>query len=101
MHNRIDLDNVLRAIIAPGKVYYQPPSSIKIEYPCIIYGISTGIVRHANNAPYSYKKRYQVTLISKNPDDLVHDKIAKLSGCRFDRRFISDNLYHDNFVIYI
>lgn len=99
MSKRIKLDTILRSIST--NLYYQPPSNLKLSYPCIVYSLEHDKVSYSNGKKYSIYNQYQITLISKNPDDPIHEKLSNLEFCRFDRRFISDNLYHDVFTIYI
>lgn len=83
-----------------GKVYFQPPESIKLTYPCIIYkfmGVST---LHADNIKYKNAKRYEVTLIDKNPDSAFYEALLELAYCSFDRTFVNDNLHHYVYTIY-
>lgn len=50
---------------------------------------------------YANTKRYQVTLISEDPDLDVFDKIIdNFPMCKFDRHFVSANLNHEVFDIY-
>jgi hypothetical protein len=95
---RVDLQTLLETII--GNVYFQPPPTIKMEYPCIVYEISNADTKFADNYPYSYAKKYTLTVIDKNPDSLLPDKVAALQRCIFNRHFTSDNLNHDVFNIY-
>jgi hypothetical protein len=71
-----------------------------MQYPCIVYQRDTADSRFAGNKLYRYTKRYQVTFISRDPDDDVPDKIAALPLCSFDRSFVADNLHHDVFRLY-
>ena len=71
-----------------------------MQYPAIVYQRDTGESRHANNVPYSYEKRYQVTVIDRNPDSLIPDKVAMLPLCSHDREFVADGLNHDVFTLY-
>ena len=97
---RAELDAVLRDILGNSHCYFQPPESIKLKFPCIIYEREGYSVRHADNSPYMSSKRYSIKLIYKDPDSALPDKIQDLPMCSFDRRFVSDNLYHDVFTIY-
>ena len=81
-------------------VYFQPPETLKMSYPCIVYKIINGDTKYANNKPYSFKFRYGVTLIDKNPDSPFVAKLLRLPGCSFDRHFSKDNLNHFVFNIY-
>lgn len=99
MNRRLVLDKQLRQICT--NIYYQPPSNIKLVYPCIIYSLEKDHVDYANNENYNLKNQFQILLITKNPEDSIHDLIRKLKFCRFDRRYVVDSLYHDSFTIFI
>lgn len=100
MDKRLQLQVLLESILGSRNVYFQPPSSHVIRYPAIVYERDSMDVSHAGNQPYSLKKRYQVTVIDKDPDSEIPDKIAALPLCRLARHFASDNLNHDVFNIY-
>lgn len=75
-------------------VYHQPPASVKLEYPCIVYKM-TGIPgRHADNLRYFENREYQLTVIDTDPDSKLREKVMNLKWCRFIRSYVSDNLYH-------
>lgn len=99
MGQRSDLGSKLEQIIGRN-VYFQPPPNSMIKYPAIIYRLATIDTNHANNLPYTWRKRYTVTLIDTNPDSSYVDKILSLPTCSFDRFFVSENLNHWVFVIY-
>lgn len=81
-------------------VYYQPPESVKLVYPCIIYERQSGDTRFADDLPYTFTMSYTVTVIDKDPDSDIPLQVAKLPMCRMDRCFTSDNLNHSVFVLY-
>nr|DAG78300.1 MAG TPA: tail completion protein [Caudoviricetes sp.] len=81
-----------------GHVYFQAPS--RIEYPAIVYERTSADTQFADDAPYIYEKRYQVTVIEKDPDSSIPDRVAMLPKCLFDRHYVTENLHHDSFVIY-
>jgi hypothetical protein len=81
-------------------VYFQPPSGKDMSYPCIVYERSTIQTEHANNYPYLNSKRYEVTVIDRNPDSEIPDKVAMLPLCSHDRFFAVDNLNHDVFTLF-
>lgn len=81
-------------------VYYQPPPSFRIAYPCIVYSLSSIDTKFADNIPYAHQKQYSVTVIDKNPDSMIVDKVANLPRCSFDRMYTADNLYHWAFTIH-
>lgn len=100
MSRRLELHQILVDILGSDNVYFQPPASLQMKYPCIIYGRIGLDPKYANNRMYMHKKRYQVTVIDKNPDSEIPDKIAELPMCFFDRHFTANNLNHDVFTIY-
>lgn len=71
-----------------------------MQYPCIVYQRDNAITEFADNEPFRYTQRYQVTLIGRDPDTAVLGKIASLPMCLFNRYFAADNLNHDVFVLY-
>lgn len=100
MAQREELQSLFEDIIGRGHVYFQPPPSVKISYPCIIYQRSGIDTDFANNNIYAKARRYMVTLIDRNPDSIYIDKILELPKCAHDRFYVADNLNHDVFTIY-
>jgi hypothetical protein len=100
MASRLELHTLLESILGSTNVYFQPPESISLKYPCIIYNRDYIKTEYANNSPYTLGKRYSVTVIDKNPDSVIPDKIAAMPKCTFERHFTADNLNHDIFNLY-
>lgn len=100
MGDRLALQTLLEDILGSGYVYFQPPPSINLVYPCIIYSRTDFNIRFANNNVYSLKKEYTITVIDTDPDSAIPDQIALLPTCIFDRHYAADNLNHDVFRIY-
>ena len=100
MATRIDLQNILEELLGSRNVYYQPPESLKMNYPAIVYARKTIDNSYANNSVYKQNYAYEITVIDKNPDSEIVNKVSKLPTCRFDRHFKSDNLNHDVFTLY-
>ena len=95
---RLSLQSLLEAITP--KVYFQPPSNIQLTYPCILYVRDGSDTKFADNSKYQHTKRYQVTVIDRNPDSILPDKVEELPLCSFDRFFAADNLNHYVFNLY-
>lgn len=92
-NGRLALHQKLTEILP--NVYFQPPASISMEYPCIVYGYSDEIVRDADNSKYFTHDAYAITLITKHPlPDEEMSALSDLPYCRFQRRYTDDNLYH-------
>lgn len=100
METRLELQNKLEELLGVSHVYYQPPESLKIEYPAIIYSLSDIDLKYASNSSYTKKRRYTLIVIDRRPDNPVIDKLLELPYCSFDRRYISNNLNHDSLTLY-
>lgn len=101
MNKRIELHKILTDILGSDNVYFQPPENVKLKYPAVIYSRSNINNRFADNAVYSQKEVYEAVVIDKNPDSVIVKSMSTLPYCRFDRHYISENLNHDVFTIYI
>ncbi len=100
MADRLSLQYLLEELLGSENVYFQPPESMKIKYPAIIYGLADIGNTHADDGVYLSRKRYQITLIDADPDSEFVDKLVSLPTCRFDRSYASDNLNHWVVTIY-
>lgn len=100
MASRIELQLKLEEMLGSRNVYFQPPASIRLKYPAIVYSLSRLQPRHADNIKYKVDRSYDITLIDPDPDSQFVDKILEFPYCSFDRSFQSDNLNHFTFTIY-
>ncbi len=100
MGSRMALHDILVNILGTSNVYFQPPPTIQMSYPCIVYRRDYVMITHADGRPYRNKKRYQVTVIDRDPDSDIPDKIAELPTCAYDRFFVTENLNHDVFKLF-
>src|SRR5689334_8946015 len=100
MGQRTSLQNLLETLLGSEHVYFQPPASVQMQYPAIVYRRDDEDTNFADNRPYKRCKRYLVTVIDKNPDSLIPDKVGDLPMCQFNRYFAADNLNHVVFVLY-
>lgn len=100
MASRLELQTMLEDILGSRNVYYQPPASIHMEYPAIVYSRSRIDNNHANDSVYSQFKAYDLIVIDRNPDSVIVEKISQLPMCSFAQHYTSDNLNHDVFTIY-
>lgn len=100
MASRVDLQRELETLLGSRNVYYQPPESVKMEYPAIRYSRSDIDTKFANNLPYMHKNKYEITVIDRKPDNPVIDKLLKLPMCTYDRHYTADNLHHDVMTLY-
>lgn len=100
MGTRAELQSLLETLLNSRNVYFQPPPTIQMKYPCIVYNLDDMDTKFADNNPYRVERRYSLTVIDKDPDSPIIDKVALLQKCIFDRHFVSDNLNHNVFIIY-
>lgn len=100
MGSRLGLQNKLEQLLGTKHVYYQPPESLKMEYPAIIYSKSRIETKKADNSTYLKNIRYNITVIDKRPDNPVIDKLMTLPYCSYDRQYKSDGLNHDVLTLY-
>lgn len=100
MNNRIKLHELLCETLGSRQVYFQPPESVKMKYPAIVYSRNRIDNEHADDGVYIQSPSYSIIVIDKNPDSEIVENISLLPRCRFDRHYISDNLNHDTFTIY-
>lgn len=100
MASRLELHEELCALLGTRNVYFQPPSSVKMTYPAIVYSLDNLESRHANDAIYTTNTRYSVTYIDANPESTMIKSLLKLPHCRFNRFYIADNLNHYTYTLY-
>lgn len=100
MGSRLELQTLLENILGSRNVYYQPPASVSMKYPAIVYSRNDIETIFADNNPYSLHHAYTITLIDSNPDSEYVNKIAMLPLCTYDRHYKADNLNHDVFNLY-
>lgn len=100
MAPRLDLQAVLVDLLESDSVYFQPPASVSLVYPCIVYKRDNIDVSHADNTVYANKRRYQVTVMDKDPDSEIPEKVLMLPYCSYDRNYAVDNLNHDVFNLF-
>ncbi len=98
---RIDLQRMLEEVLGSRNVYFQPPESIKLKYPAIIYSRSAIESEHANNNKYMKHTKYQAIVVDQDPESEIIDKMLELPMCSYVRSYASENLNHDVFEIYI
>lgn len=100
MSSRLELQTLLENILGSRNVYYQPPASVSMKYPAIIYSRDNIRNTFAGNRVYAQALAYSITVIDKNPDSEIVKKVSQLPMCTFDRHYVSDNLNHDVFTLF-
>lgn len=98
---RTDLQKMLENVPGVCGVYFQPPESLKLKYPAIIYSLSSIGNTHADNKVYRQDISYELIVVEKKSESAVTEAVSLLPMCRHNRRYISDGLCHDVFTITI
>lgn len=100
MGTRLQLQAEFERILGTRNVYFQPPSSLVMKYPAIVYHIAKMDAQYANNKKYARLARYQVTTIQADPDGILLMDIFNMPKCTHVRHFAVDGLNHDIFDLY-
>lgn len=96
------IQNELETLLGSRNVYFQPPENIKLKYPAIVYSTGSPKITYANNKVYGYLTNFVITYIRKTSDDDLPETIVRhFQTCTEDRTFVSDNLYHTVFKLFI
>lgn len=100
MGQRPNLHQIFEDVLGSKNVYFQPPESVKLKYPCIIYGLSKLPIQHADDRPYLISRGYEGVLIDRSPDSVILERLTELSMCEFGKPYPADDLNHYPFTIY-
>lgn len=102
MASRLSLQADLEAL-EMGKVFFQPPASVRLTYPCIVYEISRAHITYSLDMPYIITNQYSLTYVTKDPDDALEaiEKIIRaFPMISHDRSYVAENLYHEVFSLF-
>lgn len=80
-------------------VYFRKPSSL-MNYPCILYDLSSRDSISADNVKFINYNRYTVTVIDEDPDSEIERMVNDIPYAILDRTYQSDNLNHFVYTIY-
>lgn len=100
MATRLELHSKLVELLGSENVYYQPPESVKMQYPAIRYSRKDIESEYANDTKYLNHNKYELIVIDRKPDNEVIDKLLQLPYCSYDRPYVADNLNHDVLTLY-
>lgn len=100
MASKRELQSKLEELLGSRNVYYNPPESVKMEYPAIRYVKKNIDVKHASNIIHTMKPCYELTVIDTRPDNPIIEKLMKLPYCSYDRPYKANNLNHDVLTLY-
>ena len=78
MASRLELHEILCEILGSRNVYFNPPESLKMQYPAIVYSRKSIDNLHANDAVYKQSAAYELTVIDYDSESEIVDKVSKL-----------------------
>lgn len=101
MASRLELHEEFCEILGTRNAYYNPPESVKMNYPGIRYVLAKPDSKKANNGVYQFTNRYEVTVIDPNPDSIIPAQLlSRFPLCSWDRTYKANNLNHTVLSIY-
>lgn len=100
MGTRLELQSKLEELLGARHVYWEPPETLKMEYPAIVYSRTKIRIDKADNVNYRSINKYEIIVISRKPDSPVIEKILNLFYSSHDNHYVSENLHHDVFTLY-
>ena len=99
MSKRYDLQRELEKYA--DNVYFQPPSSIKMTYPCVVYNKISKFREYGNDQAYIKIQGYSVTVMDRDPDSLIADDLEDhFTHCAITQYFTNDNIHHTVLELY-
>ena len=90
---RTSLQSELESICGTN-VYFQPPETLTLKYPCVIYQIIDSPSVYADGIKYKQAIKFQIMYVTKKAVDDVVDKILRNPFFNFQRFFASAGLNH-------
>ena len=98
---RDQMQTKLESILGARNVYFAPPESVKLKYPCFVYKYQRFSVRKANDTAYTVTRHYEVSYISNDPDSgMIDTMLSAYPMCSHSTSFMTDNLNHEVFDVY-
>lgn len=99
MANRLTLSRALHDILGTDNVYYNPPESQKMNFPCIVYSRTYINDIKADNIKYLDYTTYKIIVVSTKPDHPAIKEILKLPMTKFSTQYIKNGYYHDVIIL--
>lgn len=100
MGTRLEFQTVLEGLQEGLHVYFQPSDNVNMVYPAIVYNRDYQQTSFADNVRYAFRRRYQVTVIDRNPDSDIPDEVSALPMSKYVRHFTTQGLNHDIYYVY-
>ena len=92
------LEEIQTAANETPHVYFEPPETVKMSYPCFVYHFTGYNNLGANDGKYLKSEEYAVRYITKKADPLIPKALVDLPHVSFDRHYVAENLHHFMFT---
>lgn len=92
------LQNFQMEVDETPHVYFDPPETVKMSYPCFIYHFEGYEQLNGNDERYLESERYSVRYVTKTADALLPKLIRELPRVSFERHYTAENLHHYMFT---
>lgn len=101
MATRLELQQKLIDILGSENVYFQPPATIQMSFPCFVYSLESPQYLRANGKVYRYINHYTLIYISRDPMDPMYERLLnEFDYISPDKPYKADNLMHYPFKLY-
>ena len=101
LNDRLALHELLCEKLGSRNVYFQPPESVKMKYPAIRYSRNRIENTSADNVTYRQDVSYTITVIDRDPDSEVVERVSLIPHIVHDRSYVADNMNHDVFILFV
>ena len=85
-----------------GKVYFQPPSNVHLEYPCWVVEREGIYLPKADDKAYLNRPSYKCMFMNRTEPDpeVIRSIPERYPLCQYRNHYVTDNIHHDVFYIY-
>ena len=101
MDQRLLFHSKLSSVLPGVALFFSKPPDTELVYPCVIYTRSRAKALHANGKKYSVRPMFTCVLMTNLPDDHLFNILENMSLSTHDRSYLSDDINHDVFTIYL
>lgn len=96
---RLTLHQNLIDALGSSNVYYNPPETIQMKFPAIVYSLDFIDQIHADNKKYIDWTTYKVIVVSNKPDHPAIRKILNMEMTRFSTSYTRNGYYHTVIIL--
>lgn len=94
---KLPIQDYLENLANTQNVYFEPPESFKMIYPCIRFSLDGFDNTLANDDIFIQKRVYEIVVIDRHVKSDIVDRLSSTLGFRFIRKYTAENLHHTIF----